>query len=501
MNTDEWLMDGHKLPQPLPKDETYKLFQLAATGSEEARDKLITHNIRLVLYEVSNKFLNVDYDKKDLVSIGNIGLLKAINTYDVSKEFEFATYAARCIDNEILMFLRKLKKHQNTDSIDRVVFRDKDGSELKLEDKLSDGSDLVEDHEQNETHNIIRKLVKKLPDRDKEIVMLHFGFYNDRIYTQKEIADKFNISQSYVSRLITKIVKRLGKQLEDVGVIELHEKPKTKEKEKDKKEMRRIQSIYEYFKDYTREQVDEMLSKLSEEEMALITLRYGDDLDNPVQSKLTKENTNKFYGFLIPKMKRLLANPTGEKKRNPRKPREKKVETTIATSEVVKPIVDAPKPLIQEQPDLSSEKVSPMTSVSEEIKEEVEGELIPKVEAKEEETPVTNLEETSNDITKSDCQKMLELLRTPTFTQMMSVLTAKESIIISLKLGYVDGKYFSTESIAQFLGIEEMEVIETTKKVLLLYKENINNFLDSIIEVATDTNEKGRVLSIKPINK
>ena len=407
MNTDEWFMDGHKLPQPLPKDETYKLIQLAATGSEEARDKLITHNIRLVLYEVSNKFLNVDYDKKDLVSIGNIGLLKAIDTYDVSKGFEFAAYAARCIDNEILMFLRKLKKHQNTDSIDRVVFRDKDGSELKLEDKLSDGSDLVEDHEQKETHNIIRKLVKELPDRDKEIVMLHFGFYNDRIYTQKEIADKFNISQSYVSRLIIKIVKRLGKQLEAVGVIELHEKPKTKEK---------------------------------------------------------------------------------------------KGETTIATSEVVKPIVDESKQLVQGQPDLSSGKVSPMTSVPEEIKGEVEGELISKVEAKEE-TPVTNLEETSNDITKSDCLKILELLRTPTFTQMMSVLTAKDSIIISLKLRYVDGKYFSTESIAQFLGIEEKEVIETAKKVLLLYKENIKKFLDSIIEVATDPDEKGRVLSIKPIIK
>ena len=106
-----------------------------------------------------------------------------------------------------------------------------------------------------------------------------------------------------------------------------------------------------------------------------------------------------------------------------------------------------------------------------------------------------------NEITKQDCVKMLELLRTPTFTQMMSVLTVKESIIISLKLGYVDGKYFSTESIAQFLGIEETEVIETTKKLLLLYKENKDSFLNGIIKKLTDQDKQERVLSVKPTDK
>ena len=125
MNNDEWFMDGHKLPQPLPRDETYKLIQLVANGSEEARVKLVTHNIRLVLYIVSNRFSNVEYDKKDLVSIGNIGLLKAIDTFDISKGFEFSTYAVRCIVNEILLFLKKI--NNNTDSIDRIVFHDKDG--------------------------------------------------------------------------------------------------------------------------------------------------------------------------------------------------------------------------------------------------------------------------------------------------------------------------------------------------------------------------------------
>ena len=412
MNNDEWFMDGHKLPQPLPRDETFKLIQLATNGSEEARVKLVTHNIRLVLYIVSNRFSNVEYDKKDLVSIGNIGLLKAIDTFDISKGFEFSTYAMKCIDNEILMFLRKIKKHQNIVSMDTIVFHDKDGSDIKLEDKLSDGSDLVEDHEQNEIHSIIRKLVQELPDREKEIVMLHFGFYNDRIYTQEEIADKLNISQSYTSRLIKKTVKKIGKQLVYVGVIELHEKAKTKGNEKGKKET-----------------------------------------------------------------KKLLANREVEKK-------EKK---TVVAPKVIKQIVDETKPLIQEQYDFSSKKASPIASVPETIKEEVEDDV--KAEQKVESAPVKS-QESSNDITKSDCLKMLELLRTPTFTQMISVLTAKESIIILLKLGYVDEKYYSNKSIAKFLGIEEIEVIETTKKVLLLYKENINNFLDGIIEVVIDPKDK-----------
>ena len=489
MNTDELFIG--KLPQPLTKEELNELIIKVSEGSHEARDKLIVHNIRLVLYEVIHRFEKVDYDKRELVSIGIIGLVKAINTYDISKKIKFSTFATKCIDNEILMFLRKLKKEQNVDSIDRIVFYGKDGSELKLEDKLSDDSDLVEDYERNEIHNIIRRLVKELPYRDREIVMLYFGFYNNRIYNQEEIANRLNISRSYVSRLIKENVIKMRKQLEDIGVIELN----TKIKENDNKKMRKIQSIYGYFENYTKEQVNEVLSKLTEEEKALITLRYGEDLDNPVQSKLNKEDSYKFYCLLIPKMKRLLANPTGKKKRKREKLEEKKLETTIVLPEVEKPIVDDSKPLIQKQPDFSSKMASTIASSPETIRKVAEDECILKVDLKEEITQVES-DGTSNFLTKIDCLKMLELLRTPTFIKMMGVLTVKESIIISLKLGYVDGKYFSTESIAKFLGIEEIEVIETTKKVLLLYKENINNFLDSLIKVATDKNDKKRELSV-----
>ncbi len=486
MNNYELFIDGYRLPQPLIKDELDKLIKEACSGSKEARDKLIIHNIRLVLHEVTNRFRNIDYDKKDLVSIGSIGLVKAVNTYDITKEVKFATYAVRCIDNEILMFLRKVKHDKNIDSIDKVLFYGKDGSELKLEDILSDDSDLVIDHENSETYKIIRQLINQLPDRDKEIIMLHFGFYNDRIYTQKEIADKFHISQSYVSRVITKIVNKLGKQLESVRVTELNIKPKVKLKEKTNRKMKKLQTIYEYFKDYTREQVDEMLIKLSEEERALIILRYGEDLDNPVQLKLTKEDNYRFYGLLVPKMKRLLANPYGYYGKRGRKTnnlQQKSIENEIIDKQSQETV-------------LATEEQASVTSVHE-TREEVEAELVSKKETKEESIQVAKSDEVSNDITKDDCLKMLELLRTPTFTEMMSILTAKESIIISLKLGYVDGKYFSTESIAQFLGIEETEVIEATKKVLLLYKENINSFLDNIIKVVTDPTEHEKSLFIK----
>ena len=438
MNIDEFFRDGHRLPRPLTKDELHQLFKELNEGSQEARNKLIIHNIRLVLYEVTHKFKNVDYDKKDLVSMGNLGLIKAIHTYDISKGFSFSAYATRCIDNEILIFLKKLKKDQNVDSLNKTVFLDKDGRELELEDQLSDNSDFVEDYIVSETHEIIRELVAQLPDRDKEIVMLYYGFYDDRVYTQQQIADKFHISKSFVSRLITKNTEKLSKQLEAIGVIELHGKQKEKVTEEAK--MRRLQSIYEYFNNYTREQVDEMLSKLTEEEKALITLRYGEDLDHPVQSRLTQIDTGKFYGVLIPRMKRLLVK-----------------------------LYDKPK-------------------------QEVENELCSKMKSKEE------IDEITHNMTRDDCTKMLEWLRTPTFTQMTSLLTVKESVIIALKLGYVDGKYFSTESISQFLGIEETEVTETTKKVLLLYKENINSFLDRAIEVATDQHHKDNVLSKEPIN-
>lgn len=495
MNTDELFIDANKLPKPLPKSQVNELLDKVKQGDENAIKMIIEHNIRLVLYEVNNRFKSVEYDKKDLVSIGNVGLMKAVTTFDKSKKVEFATYATRCIDNEILMFLRKLKKDQKVDSLDKTITHDKEGKELKIEDTISDETDIVEDYEKNITYKIIREIVKELPDRDREIIMLHFGFYNNEVHTQKEIADMMSISQSYVSRLITKIVKKIGIQLQNCGVIETTrrtnkktvkinkstlqlstttpivdipaqknietreisiEKSSIDVEERNFRKMRgkKLQTIYEYLKGYTREEIDAMLSKLTEEEISLVKLRYGDDLDNPVASTWGKEETNKFYGSLIPKMKRLLSNPDGKRKRNV-----KKIQN-ISNENNQSSIFPKEQPKLEEviQSELISQKV---------------------------ENPKSNLPQTTSEIEKDDYLKILELMRTPSFGEMLKSLTPKEAVIICLKLGYVDEKYFTTESIAGFLGIETSEVIETTKKVLLVYKENINQFIDKAVDIAT----------------
>ncbi len=498
MKYDDLFIESGKLPKPLSKKEIYSYLEQYKCGNLKAREQVIIHNIRLVLHQVNKKFANTPYDKKELVSIGIVGLIKGVDTFDTDKNFEFATYAIRCIDNEILMFLRKGKKSAFDQSINTPIGIDNDGNEKRIEDILEDeASDFALEYENQITYNEVREIVYSLPDRDREIVLLHFGFVDDHIYTQKEIADKLKISQSYVSRLIGKIVAKIGIQLQKSGVMEtagnrtkniklnkssqtsnvvpiidiqpqemlenvnqdkgFREKSSINGEERNFKKMKgkKLQSIYEYLKGYTRKEIDIMLSKLTEEEMSLVRLRYGDNLDNPVASSTWgKEETRKFYGSLIPKMKRLLSNPEGKRKKYTKRTQ------NISGANNQSSILLSEEPKVEEvtQPELISQKV---------------------------EDSKTILPQTTSEIEKDDCLKILELMRTPSFGEMLKSLTPKDAIIICLKLGYVDGKYFTTESVAGFLGIETSEVIETTKKVLLVYKENINQFIDKAVEVAT----------------
>lgn len=448
--------DGRRVPEALSREEFEKLFEEARNGSQEAKNKIVTHNIPLVLYIVTKKFLNVDYDKKDLVSIGNIGLIKAVNTYEPSKGIKFSAYASRCVENEILMFLKKRnrKSETNVDSLEEISFQGKDGKNLKLEDKLSDGSDFTMDYENAQINEIIRQLVEGLPEKDRKIIKLHFGFYDGKVYSQRQIAKKMHISQSLVSKIVSKNVEILRKELETRGIVDSSYKER-------KEKMKRLQSIYEYLYEYPKEQIDDVLSKLSDEEKALLVLRYGENLEMPVQTKMPPEAFTKFYSVLIPKIKRQLNNNSKKSK-----------------AENVQPIQN---PNLQVENNLLSSNIleDSVTLPIQKITETRENPLIPQTE--------TNSEiHKPNDITREDGNKILELLRTPTFMQMMSALTVKESVIISLRLGYVDGKYFSTESIANFLGIEEEEVKDAVKRVLLIYKENINSFLDSLIQTVSE---------------
>lgn len=224
MYTCELFISGSDIPNALSKQEIYELLQKMKCGDEKAREILILHSIRLVLYQVFNRFKTVNYDKRELVSIGNLGLMKAIETFDISKNIEFSTYATKCINNEILMFLRKLKKYQNMDSLDKIIWYGNDGHDLKLEDIIYDENDMTEKYIHDEEYRIIRQTVNDLPERDKKIIMMYFGFYDDKIYSQKEIADEMSISRAYVSSLISKNVDRIRKKLQRNGIIELRKK-------------------------------------------------------------------------------------------------------------------------------------------------------------------------------------------------------------------------------------------------------------------------------------
>ena len=198
-----------KLPPPLSKKDELEYLIRSKQGDIEARNILIEHNLRLVVF-LAKKYENTGFDIEDLVSIGSIGLIKGINTYKIDKNIKLATYASRCIANEILMFLRKNKKKKIEVSLEETLNFDAEGNELHLEDILGTDDDVVP----KELENIVDKEILKseldtLETREKEIMTLRYGLNNTKEYTQKEVAEMLGISQSYISRIEKKVIKRL----------------------------------------------------------------------------------------------------------------------------------------------------------------------------------------------------------------------------------------------------------------------------------------------------
>ena len=198
-----------KLPEPLSKEAEEFYLVMAQDGDIMAKDKLIEHNLRLVVF-LAKKYENVKVDLEDLVSIGTIGLIKAINTYSMDKNIKLATYASRCIDNEILMYLRKNKKTNSEISLEESLSYDAEGNELHLEDIIGTESDLVPKNiEDKDDKKLMLEEIDKLNKRDKEIMVLRYGLDGHIEKTQKEVADILGISQSYISRIEKKVIKRL----------------------------------------------------------------------------------------------------------------------------------------------------------------------------------------------------------------------------------------------------------------------------------------------------
>ena len=195
-----------KLPEPLTKEEELKY---VLQNDREAKQKLIEHNLRLVVF-LAKKYENTGVDLEDLVSIGTIGLIKGINTFNSDKNIKLATYASRCIDNEILMFLRKNKRRRTEVSFEDSLSYDAEGNELHLEDVLGTDEDIVTRGLEEEIEKkLLYQEIDKLNDRDKEIMVLRYGLNNHEEMTQKEVANSLGISQSYISRIEKKVINKV----------------------------------------------------------------------------------------------------------------------------------------------------------------------------------------------------------------------------------------------------------------------------------------------------
>ena len=527
-----YLKEIREKPVLSPEREK-ELARKIAEGDTEAKKIFIECNLKLVI-SIAKKYLNRGLSFADLIQEGNLGLMTAVDRYDVEKGYKFSTYATHWIKQSIRRALTNISRNIRVPShiYERLMQFNKISNELeaklnrkptteelanqmrlskseiielqKLQIDTLSLNYLIKEDEDTELENFIptsadnleeqivtkslRKEVKELlekcdlKEQEIEVLMLRNGFNNNEPMTLDQIGVIYNVTRERIRQIEAKALMKIrrsryikeladymenpDKSLENIEEFrekytDLSNKNKAflsnrKQTEKEKDKMKKIQTIYELFNQYTKEQVNEMLQSLTEDEKELILFRYGNDLNNPTTVKLTKEQNYKFYGLLVPKMRRLLYAKNSNGK-----------NLTMVKSSIVAKKEDLStkkEPVIyEEEIDISKEKLK------------------------------LSLEETTSDeITKEDYIKILELLKSPTFSEITKNLPFKEAIIISLRLGYVDGKYFSIESIAKFLNIEEKEVIEAIKKVLLLYKEKINSLLDNVIEIASD---KTKVLS------
>ena len=282
------------LPNLLSKEEASSLFAEMRNNIKTAKDELIKHNIRLVIYEVTHKYYNNNYDKKDLVSIGLIGLIKAVNTFDLNRNAEFSTYAVKCINNEISSFLRKVKKDNILRSLQEPIFDDE--SNTLLEDEIKDDYDIEEEYEKRDLYILLKELIDSLSERDKEIVILHFGF-KGKPYTLRKLSDMFNISPSYIGIIVKKVLKQFKKRLIELDAVETNKFYNTEC-------YHESLTIYDLFINHSKEDIDKAISMLNEDEINAVNLRFNNEYETigfvPLELILN------FSEIVVPKIKALL---------------------------------------------------------------------------------------------------------------------------------------------------------------------------------------------------
>lgn len=208
-----FLCSNEALPNPMEPEEEASYLIRMQNGDEKAKNELIERNLRLVVY-IAKKFENTGVDIEDLISVGSIGLIKAVNTFKMDKKIKLATYASRCIENEILMHLRKVSKQKKETSLDSPLSFDSDGNELLLSDVIGiDAEEVFKNIETSVEKEIIYNVLQKLDERERQIVSMRFGLNGQKECTQKQVADILNISQSYISRIEKKILNKMKKDM------------------------------------------------------------------------------------------------------------------------------------------------------------------------------------------------------------------------------------------------------------------------------------------------
>ena len=593
-------INNHK---PFSAEEQKDLARRAKHGDVKARQMLIESNLKLAV-KMAFKYRFSNGPLIDLIQEGNIGLMKAADRYDPDMGCNFSTYAIWWIRQGITRYISNKSRNiripvhldamitkykqtcrdlegklnrkptlpeiaramhislakvikldnfrQDTLSINKIIGSEDD---TELEHFIADSDQgLEEKFIQKALASDVRKLFEKcnLSDREKEVLILRFGFCDERVYRLEEIGQMYNVTRERIRQIESNALKKLrqsehikhfanymqkpdaaldridefrkiygqyslmGKQcVRKLPKLENDKNDENDKNEKRDESMRRVQTIYEYFNTYSKEEVDAMISKLSDEERCLLTLKYGEDLNVQFITRLSKEQKSIYYGSLLPKMKRMLEKPNYTQRK-----RRRKIDIGLPSLDVAEKndavMIDSNSSNVSKVNDVKN-GMSDDVTVEKNIQSSTEADLDDNhnvevsdilgesdiensVVAVQNNDVANNQQEicATDSISKDEYVKMLELIKTPSFAQMMTTLSVKDAVIISLRLGYIDGKYFSPESIANFLDIEPEEVYNRTTNILQLYKDDMNRFIDRAIEISTRSisTEKSKVLGL-----
>lgn len=583
----------------LTREEELDMIKRYKSGEIEVRDEFLSRNLKLVV-SIAKKYLGRGVALIDLIQEGNMGLMKALDEFDLSRECRFSTYATNWIKSYITRYIAGKSRNislPNHFFYELGIFRkvytnlekqldrkptiselaDKTGKNkdvvLRYFDYLNDTkslSDKVGDEDDTEFSYFIpssdesletiaikkdlssglTELLNKchLKPRELEVLMLRYGLNGDDPLTLEEIGRKYNLTRERVRQMESSALMRIrrspyvklfaeytsnpAKSMENIKKMReaYIDNPRSFKKdiisEEERKPAPRAKNIYTIFSNsgYTKEELDIAINELSEEEIELLKSRYGEDLtEMPTIRNKRNEYTKKFMQELFPKLRRIIKNNREKNMDDEAKKGRKGMKTSKNIYEIFsnqgyskeeldeaikclsKSYIDTLKSRYGE--DLmgvptakldKKERSRLYTAIFGRLKKELqknrERSVIPT--SKVEDIVNETTHENTNDTSINEYKMLLELLKASTFNDMLKVLTPKDAVIICLRLGYIDNKYFTSESIANFLGIDTLEVTETTKKVLLLYRDNINKIIDTAIENTTKDNE--RVRKMKP---